>query len=155
MRFTRAQLRAIVETGRLSDPRAVDYLVDTLVARQRKTGAYWFARVNPLDRFAIENGALCFDDLWLTYGLGDRAATTRYTIATYDRDARSLTAPAAIVAAASGRTCTARLALACGGDGYTIVEIVTVRPGFTGTTYIHIARDPATHDPRVIGIWRQ
>jgi hypothetical protein len=155
MRFTRAQIRAIVETGELSDPRSIDYLVDTLVARQRKTGAYWFARVNPLDGFAIANDALCFDDLWLTYGLGEPAATTRYAIATYDRAARPIEAPTAIAAAASGRTCTAPLALARDGDRYTIVKIATTRPGFTGATYVHVARDPATRAARVIGVWRE
>src|SRR5262249_18431401 len=52
-RFTRAQIRAAVDAGELSDPSIAAYLVDTLVARQRATAAYWFARESPLDHFAI------------------------------------------------------------------------------------------------------
>ncbi len=47
-RFTRAQLRAAVDAARFSDPRAAEYVVDTLVARQRATVLHWFKRVSPL-----------------------------------------------------------------------------------------------------------
>jgi len=94
-RFSRAQIRAAVEAGRFSDPRAVDYVTDTLVARQRATAAYWFARVNPLDRFTLEVVAggdeLCFDDL----AIGARIApadATRYTVTSYDIDGRAIDA---------------------------------------------------------------
>ncbi len=153
MRFTREQLRAIVETGRLSDPRSVDYLVDTLVARQRVTGAYWFSRTNPLDRFVVRDGGLCFDDLMLAYELGPRPADTRYAITTFDASDREL---ASLEARPDdrGHACTASLPLAPGGDGYTIVRVATTRPGFTGETFVHVARDGATGTSRVIGIWR-
>src|SRR5204863_256472 len=77
MRFTPAQIRAVVEEARLSVPRATDYLTDVLIARQRATGAYWFSRVNPLDGFAIAGAKLCFDDLMLAYRLGADPASTR------------------------------------------------------------------------------
>src|SRR5262249_36006666 len=48
IRYTRPQLRAAVEAGRLSDPRSVEYLTDTLVARQRATARHWFERTAPL-----------------------------------------------------------------------------------------------------------
>jgi hypothetical protein len=38
MRFTEPQIRAAVSEGKLSDPKAVDYLVRVLIERQRKTG---------------------------------------------------------------------------------------------------------------------
>jgi len=85
IRFTRAQLRAAVEQGRYSDPRAVDYITETLVERQRKTARHWFDRVAPLDRFAIESGGpagqrLCFEDLALGYRLAPSPpGRTRYT----------------------------------------------------------------------------
>jgi hypothetical protein len=41
-----------------------------------------------------------------------------------------------------------------GGGGYTILRIETERAGFRGTTFVHVARDPATGAPRVIGVWR-
>jgi len=153
MRFTREQLRAIVDTGRLSDPRAVDYLVDTLVARQRATGAYWFSRVNPLDRFAVTDRALCFDDLMLAYELGASADDTAYAVTAFDR-AGQLLGARTTRPDARGHACVASLPLVPEGDGYTIVRVATTRPGFSGETFVHLARDPASGSVRVIGIWR-
>jgi len=157
MRFTRAQLRAVVETARLTDPRSVDYLVDTLVARQRATAHYWFQRVDPLDRFRIvpegTKHVLCFDDLALSYGLATPVAT-RYAATMYDRAGRVIGDRVELRPGAA-RTCTAPLVLGAGDDGYTIVRIDTTRPGLAGTgTVIHLARDPISRVLRVIGLWR-
>ena len=158
IRFTRAQLRAVVETARLTDPHAVDYVTDTLVARQRATARYWFDRVNPLDRFELVTGAagtvLCFDDLTLAYRLEPGAEATRYHVTAYDFAARALGATSAIRALATGHTCTAPLRLAGQPGGYTIVRIETTRGRFDEETFVHVARDPASGAPRVIGIWR-
>ena len=159
IRFTREQIRAIVETGRLSDPRAVDYLTDTLVARQQATARYWFERVNPLDHFTAVSTStstdVCFDDLALLYQLGASPGATRYRVTTYDIDARSVGTPRELAAAGSGHVCTPPLDLAAPFGGYTIVRVETLRPGFTGETFVHLARDPASGATRVIGIWRQ
>jgi hypothetical protein len=156
-RFTRAQIRAAVEAGRFSDPRAVDYITDTLVARQRATAAYWFARVNPLDRFSLEAAAggdeLCFDDLAIVSRIAP-AEVTRYTVTRYDLDGRELDAHTS-PGASDGHTCT-RIQLAGDArDGYTIVRLATARPGFTGDTFVHVARDPSSGTPRLIGVWRR
>jgi len=155
IRFTREQIRAAVDTARLSDPRAAEYLVDTIVARQRATARYWFWRKSPLDGFAIEGDAraLCFDDLMLAYGLAPVAATTRYAVAAFDRSGRPLSAPSELRADPRGRTC-APVTLAADRDGYSIIRIETRRLRFSGETYIHVARDPASGAPRVIGVWR-
>ena len=152
IRFSRAQLHALVDTGKLSDPRAVEYVTDTLVARQRATAAYWFARVNPLDHFAAYHDRLCFDDLAITYDFAP-ADTTHYTITRHDRDGRAL-ATTTTAAGPDGRACVP-LTLPAGRDGYTIVRVTTTRPSFTGSTDAHIARDPTSGAPRVIGIWRE
>jgi hypothetical protein len=159
IRFSPQQIRAAVETGRLSDPRAVDYLTSTLVARQHAIARYWFNRVNPLDHFAIapqgSGSELCFDDLALAYRLGADPAATQYHVASYDQNASPIGAGAAFRATgAGGHACLGPLTLASGGDGYTIVRVETTRPDFTGATLVHVARDPKTHAPRVIGIWR-
>lgn len=143
IQYTRAQLRAAVEAGRLGDARSVEYLVDTLVARQRATASYWFERTSPLDRFTVEDGALCFDDLMRTYELSAAAAT--YTTTLYDYDGGQLVAHAPIRATAA-RTCTAPLAFA----PYSIVRITTKRLGRALDIYVHVA-----HGERVIGVWRQ
>lgn len=158
-RLSREQIHAVVETGRLSDPRAVEYLTDTLVARQRATARYWFDRVNPIDRFAVVPGgagaSLCFDDLALVYRLGADAGATRYRVTSYDAAARRFGGEAVVRPDAAGHACTGPLGLApAAGDGYTIFRIRTVRPGFDLQTFVHVARDPVTGAPRVIGIWR-
>ena len=151
MRLTPADIRAIVETGRYSDPRATEYVTATLIARQRATARYWFERTNPIDHVAASDSGMCFDDLMLAYGLDDTA--THYTISTYGRDERLLSR-FSLAAGANGHTCTQPLVLGGGTDAYTIVELATTRGDFSGRTFVHVARDPATHAPRVIGIWR-
>jgi hypothetical protein len=154
MRFTPDQIRAAVDAAELTDPRAADYLVDTLVARQHATGRYWFARVNPLDGFAVSSAdELCFDDLAIGYGFTPAAATT-YTVTRFDRRGRDVGGAFATRADPSGGTCMGPVTLAEGRQGYTIVRVTTSRPGFTGSTDVHLARDPASGAPRIIGIWR-
>jgi hypothetical protein len=159
IRFTPEQIRAVVETGRLSDPRAVAYLTATLVARQRATARYWFDRVNPLDRFAIAphgGGAeLCFDDLALVYRLGADPAATRYRLMSYDRDGKEIGAATAFrPTGAGGHACIGPLTLATGGDRYTIFRVETTRPDVTLATLVYVALDAKTSAPRVIGIYR-
>jgi hypothetical protein len=163
IRFTRDQLAAIVDEARYSDPRAARYMVDTLVARQKKTARYWFARVAPLDRFAVERegrGAglrVCFDDLMLTYSLASVAAGTRYDIEAFDQAGRSTTAARVIAPDRTGRTCVADIVPGTADDGYTIVRF-TLRRSARGRALppvlLHLARDAAgTH--RVIGLRRE
>ena len=158
-RFSREQIEAAVAAGQFSDPRASAYLVNTLVARQRATAAYWFARAAPLDRFATvardAGVGLCFDDLAIRSGLTS-AEDTRYRLASSDTRGHLLGATLEVEAQALGgtRTCTPQIALTEAGDGYTIVAVTIVRPGYAGTIYVHVARDARTGTPRVIGIWR-
>ena len=94
MSFSDEDLRAIVETARISNPAAEAHLLDVLRQRRDKIGRYWFDKVNPLDRFAVEpvpenEGAeaspddalaspvLHFDDLSVTGGL-EPASARRY-----------------------------------------------------------------------------
>ena len=67
MSFTDEEIRAIVETADMSDPGAKEYLIQTLIERRDKVGRYWFTRMNPLDKFRIENKngkiTLSFHDL--------------------------------------------------------------------------------------------
>jgi hypothetical protein len=155
MRFTREQIRAAVEMARLSDPRSADFLVETLIARQRIAARHWFSRKSPLDGLAVGGGgrALCFDDLMLSYGLAPAGVSTRYAVAAYDRAGRPLGVRGGPAAGEGGRVC-APLVLARDGDGYTIVRIDTRRMQRTLSVYVHVARDPATGAPRVIGVWR-
>jgi len=161
IRFSRAQLRAAVEQGRYSDPRAMDYITRVLVERQRKTARHWFARVAPLDRFAVEaDGAgqrLCFEDLSLRYRL-ERSAPgqTRYAARAFAGDGRRLPWSVVTTGTRDGRVCLPRLAgPAPGRDGYTIIRIATRRPGQNlPDVLVHMARDPLRGTLRVIGLRR-
>jgi hypothetical protein len=142
IQYTREQLHAAVEAGRLSDPRATEYLTDMLVARQRATARYWFERTAPLDRFRVEGDALCFDDLMLTYDLSRES--TRYTTTTYDRDGNQLATYAPFTASPTGHSCTP-VPL----RDYTIVKITTNRGGRSLDVFVHLAKHT------VIGIYRR
>jgi hypothetical protein len=148
-RFTPAQIRAAVEAAKFTDPRATAYVTRTLIARRTATLAHWFARVNPLDGFAVEDDRFCFDDLAARAGLARPAG---YEITRYTALARAI-ATTSMAPAATSRTCT-RVELAPGETGYTILRIHTLRDAYAGETYVHLARDPATRKSRVIGVWR-
>jgi hypothetical protein len=68
MAFSDADIRAVVETAGYSDPRAVEWTVKCLVARRDRIGRTFFARVLPLDGFAVRDGRLAFEDLGVKYG---------------------------------------------------------------------------------------
>lgn len=152
IRFTREHLRAVVEAARLSDPRSVDHLVDTLVKRQHVTASYWFARVSPLDRFTVgTDSTLCFDDLAVQFKLVS-PSVTRYAMTTYDGAGRQLSGKRELQP--SGRTCTGPLVVAQTDDAYTMVRIDTLRAGASTGIIVHLGRDPVTKALRVIGLWR-
>jgi len=148
IKLTRDQISAAVAAGRLTDPVAERYLIDTIIARQRMTAAYWFKRASPLDDFTVSGGKLCFTDLAIHYDL--TKAPTRFTVYGYDATGKLLsTTPAA--ADKQGKACTASLPLAPGGDRYTIFRIQNSRS--VPPAQVHVANDPAGA-PRVIGIQR-
>ena len=95
MSFSDEDLAAIVETARISNPDAEAELLEVLRKRRDEIGRYWYGRVNPLDRFVVEQDptqtgtsagesgqTLHFDDLAVTGGL-ETAAARRYTYRLY------------------------------------------------------------------------
>jgi hypothetical protein len=68
MAFTNGDIRAIVETARLSDFRAAEYIIATLAQRRDKIGRVFFSKILPLDHFRVVNSELLFDDLAVKYG---------------------------------------------------------------------------------------
>jgi hypothetical protein len=63
MAFTDEQIRAIVKTGQYSDPRAEQWIAACLIKRRDKIGKAFFSKLLPLDRFAVRDGKLDFEDL--------------------------------------------------------------------------------------------
>lgn len=100
MSFRDADLKAIAETAQMTNPEAEAYLLDVLKKRRDRVGRYWFARINPLDRFRIETvegreiavrgstsggpprRVLRFDDLAVTSNLAS-ADSTSYVYSIY------------------------------------------------------------------------
>jgi hypothetical protein len=57
------EIRAVVETGQYTDPRATDWITQCLIERRDKIGKTFYAKVLPLDRFRIDNHRLTWEDL--------------------------------------------------------------------------------------------
>ena len=148
IRLTREQIAAAVDAGRLTDPASARYLVDTLVARQRITAAYWFRRAAPLDEFAIAGGKLCFTDLALRHQL--ETAPTTFKIRAFDRNGAHV-ATTSVSADAQGLACLANATLSASPDHYTVFRIESSRG--TPPMLVHVANDPA-NTPRIIGLYR-
>ena len=88
--FTDEDIRAIVSMGQLSDKKAEDWLVECLIKRRDKVGQVYFSKVLPLDKFAIRNGEVVWEDLgaaqrlpsadvslqWSSYDTASGARTT-------------------------------------------------------------------------------
>jgi len=73
MSFRDNDIRAIVQTGELSNSEAEEYLIQTLIERRDKIGRYWFSKINPLDKFEAHKNdnsiTLYFSDLGVDYPL--------------------------------------------------------------------------------------
>jgi hypothetical protein len=67
MAFTNEEIRAIVKTGRISDPEAESYLANTLISRRNKIGRYWLTRLSSFDNFTIVDDKLQFEHLASKY----------------------------------------------------------------------------------------
>ena len=88
-RFTDDMIRAIVETGELSDPEAARTLGDIIIKRRDKVVAYWMTQTNPLDRFSVrstpaQGTTLTFDNAALRLRLADQMATYHVTWTSLD-----------------------------------------------------------------------
>lgn len=63
MQFSDDDIRALVDTGRYTDPKASEYVTRTLIKRRDKIGGAFFAKVLPLDEFRVASGELQYTDL--------------------------------------------------------------------------------------------
>jgi hypothetical protein len=75
MAFTDDDIRAIVETGRLTDPAAEAYLIEQLIARRDTSVEYYLGRINPIDGFRIgPERNLLFENPGVDAGLATECA---------------------------------------------------------------------------------
>jgi hypothetical protein len=91
MSFTNDDIRKIVHTGLLSDKRAEQYVVDTLIQRRDKIGRYWLSRLLALDNFRIDGNVVRFTDLLAEYGFGKSLETVTAKWYRFDNDAQQKT----------------------------------------------------------------
>jgi hypothetical protein len=77
-RFSNQMITSIVETARLSDPDAANYLADVIIRRRDKVVAHWLTGTNPLDRFEVartgERVTVAFDHAAIRNRLANRTA---------------------------------------------------------------------------------
>jgi hypothetical protein len=85
------QIRAIVKTGQISDPAADEYLVNCLIQRRDKIGKTFFAKVLPLDLFAVRDGELVFEDLAKKHGLGAAGPPLKVSWPRFDNETEQKT----------------------------------------------------------------
>ena len=161
IRFTAAQLRAAIDQGKFEDPRATDYLVETMVARQRKSARFAFEQVNPVDNFELaREGAgyrLCFDDLLVVYQLRPgSAAVTEYRGAVYDYAGKPVGWKSDAAPGGNKTACLGPFQPADGNDNYTVLRIDTKRIDQKLTPVeVHMAADPEGGAMRIIGVNRR
>ncbi|MEX2260460.1 MAG: hypothetical protein WD696_00835 [Bryobacteraceae bacterium] len=145
MAFTDEDIRALVSTGEYSDPRAAEWLARTLVRRRDKIGQTYFARVLPLDAFALRDGRLEFEDLGVKYGIaGPRIIDVQWSH--YD-NARELKRP---IPHATSLVVPPEAAQPSSAEAYFAVDIRDTNTGQLITVYL-IRRDERME---VVGIER-
>ena len=96
MRFSDEAVRAIVQTGKIDNPEAEDYLVDTLIERRDKIVRYYLTRINPLDGFTLSAAAdgessLEFVNLGVEAGFGSQCRY-QYAWHRFDNQTETLSA---------------------------------------------------------------
>ena len=92
MSFTDTDIEAVVKAGQLSNPKAEQALIGLLKERRDKIGHYWFARINPLDRFWINQDGLHFEDLAIKGHLAQPTQTT-YVYRLLNKNGKPTTQP--------------------------------------------------------------
>jgi len=155
--LTPEHIRAAVEAGHYSDPRATDYVTRVLLERRAIAARWALSRVAPFEDFAAEEAggrlSLCFEDLWTRHRFGSAGATA-YRARSFDFGGRPL-GGVAQQSPDGSRVCLGGLTIGSDHDDYTIVEIAArgadreVPP-----IYVHLARDRAGR-LAVIGIDRR
>jgi hypothetical protein len=149
-RFTEAEVRAAIRAGRYR-PVAAEHLFEVLWRRREKIARAFFSDVAPLDHFRLEDDRVCFEDLWITAGLGGGEATLYRA---RERSPFGVGAPATFgrAGAPSRPGGCARLAYA---DGYRVLELSAKRPWqhhFGPTVRVHLSEH--NHVRHVIGVER-
>jgi hypothetical protein len=141
MRFSDDDIRAIVETGKYSDPEAARYVADTIIARRDAVGRAYLSQPLGLDNIRIDDGRIAFDDLAVHYGYA-KEPKYEYRWSVFDNNAERKTPIAGARSAA----------IPAGSHSYTAVDIVV--PGNENRQVtIYLKRAPRGF--KIVGIDRE
>jgi hypothetical protein len=72
MAFTDDDIRAVVQTGGLTDPQAEQYLIQTLIERRNKIGRYYLNQALAIDGFAVSENSVAFAHLPAQYQFAEQ-----------------------------------------------------------------------------------
>jgi hypothetical protein len=149
--FTDDEIRVLVDTGKLTDPRASAWIADCLIERRNKIARAWFSKVLPLDRFRIANGRLEFDDLSRGFGIDPVGLDVHWSVFDNDRDSATPLPNADETIRETSKVLSARLP-EMREDGFWVATIVSpVRTGQSVNVYIRKRGDLAA----VVGLDRK
>jgi hypothetical protein len=131
-RFSNAMIRSLVEEARLSNPSATSYVADVMIRRRDKVLRWALTQTNPLDRFAVEERSLVFDNAARRIGVPVNA---RYQVQWSAFDNQTGSAQAVGEAATVSDMTIAVPGAAWGpadaaGIRYATASIATIDPGF-------------------------
>jgi hypothetical protein len=126
MAFSDQAIRAIVETGRYTDPRAIDYLTEVLIKRRDRIGRTWLTNVNPLVDFSVDAaGTMRFSNAAVDAGVADAPREYRVTWATFDNASNTVAPHRGTVAVTAARA-DMPPSLATGDSAFVRAEIATI-----------------------------
>ena len=154
MSFSDDDIRAIVKTGQYSNPDAEEYIANVLMERRDKIGRYWFAKMNPLDKFSAK---VQDDKLWLTFK--DLSVSSRLVDASDHKYRVKITSESKVLSESHERDVPS-VSIELGDDSFLNdvlrFEIKTVGSEYSGcgktvTVYIELNND----NSRVVGIRRE
>lgn len=131
-RFSDQAIRAIVGKAKYTDPRATDYITETLIKRRDKVLKTWLTGVNPLVDFTLgAGGELTFANAAVQAGAATPASEYRISWARFDNATGEATRAGTDVTTAQAR---AQMPpeLAAGGNSLEFVQIqvAAIHPGF-------------------------
>jgi hypothetical protein len=107
--FTDDEIRAIVHTGNYTNPETEKIISDTLVRRRDAIGRTFFAKVIPLDDFAVQNDQLVFRNLAEQAVPAYEIAWSRFTNARGPSEGSGAPLPAAALSSPAGTYWTAQI----------------------------------------------
>jgi hypothetical protein len=131
MAFSDEAIRTVVEAGRYTDPRAVEYLTHVLIERRDKIGRAWLTSVNPVVDFALDDsGTLRFANAAVDAGVADAPREYRIRWALFDNASNTASPHGAPVVVAAPGAAAAPSSLTGRGADFIQAEVEAVHDGY-------------------------